>query len=52
MLIGNIPERRALFDYLPDDQLIFIEDEERLESDKWFHLLFNFSEGIRAKVPR
>jgi serine/threonine-protein kinase len=44
--------RAAEFDFLPDGRLLFVQPEERGESDKWFHLVLNFSEELRAKVPR
>jgi hypothetical protein len=37
---------------LPDGGLILIQNEERPDSDDWFHLVLNFPAELRARVPR
>jgi Tol biopolymer transport system component len=37
---------------LPDGGIIMIEDEERPDSDDWFHLVLDFPSELRARVPR
>jgi serine/threonine-protein kinase len=50
----SFPEdlRAAEYDFLPDGRLLFVQPEERDQSDDWFHLVLNFSEELRTKVPR
>jgi len=37
---------------LPDGGIILIENEERSDSDDWFHLVLDFPAELRARVPR